>query len=298
MRAPLPYCSWRGVSPTPTVTATEASFAIHTWALAAIVPTWAGTRMASKPCSSLLSSGDGIVANASYTPDVQVPRTIHSPTDWKLATARELRRRLAAPGDIYMHLFPSLLPRTYARLRYVEWMNTRGRQSRGAPSEEVKLRIGDWIFYESGNTSGRSVGRVGLNRSLSAIEPHAAADWYVFLTTRGVGAIKAMKRVAWLFCGEALEDSDPRRIDGPDSSSAAQLVADGHSATLGGWMIYPSHVNSPIHLTITATTSGATLVVTKTLATTTIPDELPGEPKHRRCKTQERSQSQPVLGRR
>lgn len=149
----------------------------------------------------------------------------------------------------------------HATSRYVAWMATRGVSVRVAPREEASLRVGDWVFFDSGIAHGR----VALDDSLRAVEPHASAAWYAFFTTPGMTARAAMTGIAWLFAAEAVGMEEPRHMDDREGSAAPTLVVDRGAAKLTGWMGFPRTASTSLLVTISATPAEARLVVSKTL---------------------------------
>lgn len=151
--------------------------------------------------------------------------------------------------------------------RYVEWMNRRGTPIKDQPHEEVSLRLGDWGFFYHGDRP-RFPGMpfhdmVALDRSGHAIMSAENGDWYAFLSTRGLDAKGALRRIAWLFNAYAiLTPSEPKEA-GRARISAPTLTNKEGVITFQGWFAAHSDPPSPYknRVTITATKDGAKLVL-------------------------------------
>ncbi len=140
--------------------------------------------------------------------------------------------------------------------RYVAWMTQRGKPVKDTPREAVELRVGDWGFFDHGGGPGQAFDRAGLDKASHAIQPQEQGHWHAFLTTPGLDAAGALKRVAWLFAAGAI-GPDPRQ---PKVTAPTLEQAPDGSVKLQGWVIYPPNMNAPMRITITATPTGAKLV--------------------------------------
>ena len=149
-------------------------------------------------------------------------------------------------------------------MRYVAWMEKQGKPISDKPHEDVSLRIGDWGFFYHGD---RPVGswtplqnRVGLDRSGHAVTQAENCDWYAFLSTDGLAAADALKRIAWLFnAGGLYPETAPR--GNPGKITSPTLTANGRSITFSGWWQAYSDPPYSRRLTITATAAGSKLVI-------------------------------------
>ena len=148
--------------------------------------------------------------------------------------------------------------------RYVAWMEKQGKPITDKPHEDVSLRIGDWGFFYHGD---RPVGswtplqdRVGLDRSGHAVTEAENCDWYAFLSTDGLDAAVALKRIAWLFNASGSYPATAPRGK-PEKITSPQLTANGGSITFSGW--WQAHSDPPYsrRITITATAAGSKLVI-------------------------------------
>ena len=148
--------------------------------------------------------------------------------------------------------------------RYVAWMQKQGKPLTDKPHEDVSLRIGDWGFFYHRD---RPVGswtplqdRVGLDRSGHAVTEAENCDWYALLSTEGLKAADALKRVAWLFNAGGLDPAMTSRGK-PDKITSPTLIAKGGSITFSGWWQAFSDPPYSRRITITATSAGAKLVI-------------------------------------
>lgn len=148
--------------------------------------------------------------------------------------------------------------------RYVAWMEKQGKPIADKPHEDVSLRIGDWGFFYHGD---RPVGswtplqdRVGLDRSGHAVTEAENCDWYAFLSTDGLDAADALKRIAWLFNASGIYPAAAPRGK-PEKITSPTLTANGGSISFSGW--WQAHSDPPYsrRTTITASAAGAKLVM-------------------------------------
>jgi hypothetical protein len=140
--------------------------------------------------------------------------------------------------------------------RYVAWMSQQGKPVKDTPSEAVNLRIGDWGFFDHGPGPGAALDRTGLDKASHAIQPQEQGHWHAFLTTPGLDAAGALKRVAWLF--RALDVGPSPKT--PKVTVPTLEVAKDGSVKLQGWIAFPPNMGAPMRMTITATPTGAKLV--------------------------------------
>ena len=140
--------------------------------------------------------------------------------------------------------------------RYVAWMAQRGKPVKDTPREVVDLRIGDWGFFDHGGGPGQALDRAGLDKASHAVQPQEQGNWHAFLSTPGLDAAGALKRVAWLFSAAEL-GPNPRQ---PKVTAPTLEIAKDGSVKLQGWMAFPPNMSAPMRLTITATPGGAKLV--------------------------------------
>lgn len=148
--------------------------------------------------------------------------------------------------------------------RYVAWMEKQGKPITDKPHEDVSLRIGDWGFFYHGD---RPVGswtplqdRVGLDRSGHAVTETENGDWHTFLSTDGLDAAGALKRIAWLFNAGAIDPAtQPRGSAG--KVTAPTLIAKDGSVTFQGWWEAYSDPPYTKRITITTTPTSTKLVI-------------------------------------
>ena len=152
---------------------------------------------------------------------------------------------------------PIQAPPAQDTARYVAWMAQRGKPVKDTPREAVELRIGDWGFFDHGGGPGQAFDRAGLDKASHAIQPQEQGHWHAFLTTPGLDAAGALKRVAWLFSAGALVTPNPKQ---PKVTAPTLEKAPDGSMKLQGFVIYPPNMNAPMRITITATPTGAKLV--------------------------------------
>jgi hypothetical protein len=148
--------------------------------------------------------------------------------------------------------------------RYVAWMEKQGKPVNDKPHEVVSLRIGDWGFFYHGD---RPVGswtpladRTAVDRSGHAVTESENGDWFALLSTSGLDAASALRRVAWLFNADGLVPGEL----GPSSRtriSAPSLNTKDDVITFQGWCEAHSDPPYAMRITIVAATKGAKLVV-------------------------------------
>jgi hypothetical protein len=143
--------------------------------------------------------------------------------------------------------------------RYETWLRAKGKELT-KPREDTSLRIGDWGFFQHGSVPGRALDRAGLDKANHAIELGEKGDWYAFLTTKGLDAAGALRRVAWLYTAAALTPESAAKMPGSAKVTAPTLTTgtDG-TVTLQGWLVYPPRMSSPKRITVRATTTGASI---------------------------------------
>ena len=142
--------------------------------------------------------------------------------------------------------------------RYVDWLAGQGKALKDTAREDVALRIGDWGFYDHGAGPGQFLDRAGVHKDGKAIVSSDKGAWHAFLTTPGLDAAGALKRVAWLYAGGALVPPGlPPKLNHVYTVTPPQLTVAGKEATLQGWMLFPPNMTSPMRVTIKAS-EGAT----------------------------------------
>jgi hypothetical protein len=142
--------------------------------------------------------------------------------------------------------------------RYVDWLAGEGKAIKDTAREDVALRVGDWGFYDHGGGPGQFLDRAGVHKGGKAIVNSDKGAWHAFLTTPGLDAAGALKRVAWLYAGGALVPPGlPPKLNHIDKVTPPQLTVAGKEATLQGWMLFPPNMTSPMRVTIKAS-EGAT----------------------------------------
>ena len=148
--------------------------------------------------------------------------------------------------------------------RYVAWMEKQGKSLNDNPHEVVSLRIGDWGFFYHGD---RLVGswrplqdRTALDRSGHAVTETENGDWFAFLSTSGLDAASALKRVAWLFNADGLvTTAEPQGARRNKLSAPALTTKDG-TITFQGWCEAHSDPPYEMRITIVAATKGTKLL--------------------------------------
>jgi len=148
--------------------------------------------------------------------------------------------------------------------RYVAWMKQQGKPITDKAHEDVSLRIGDWGFFYHGD---RPVGswtplqdRTALDRDGHAVTEAENTDWYAFLSTRGLDAAGALKRIAWLFNAGAIDPANEPK-GGAGKITAPTLIAHDGSITFRGWWEAYSDPPYTSRITITTTPTGTKLVI-------------------------------------
>jgi hypothetical protein len=143
--------------------------------------------------------------------------------------------------------------------RYETWLQAKGKEVT-KPREATELRIGDWGFFDHGSAPGTALDRAGLDKANHAIEPMEKGDWYAFLTTKGLDAAEALRRVAWLFRASELTPARAAKMPGGEKVTEPTLTTgtDG-TVMLQGWLVSPPRMSSPMRITVRATTTGASI---------------------------------------
>ena len=139
--------------------------------------------------------------------------------------------------------------------RYVAWMAQQGKPISDTPREAVELRIGNWGFFDHGAGPGQALDRAGIDQANHVVQPQEQGHWHAFLTTPGLDASGALRRVAWLFSALELR-ADPKM---PKVTAATLEKAPDGSLKLQGWLAFPPNMSTPMRITITATPGGAKL---------------------------------------
>lgn len=149
--------------------------------------------------------------------------------------------------------------------RYVAWMSKQGKAITDKPHEDVALRIGDWGFFYHGD---RPVGswtplsdRTALDRNGHAVTEAENSDWYAFLSTSGLDAAGALKRVAWLFNADGVVPISEARTAKRDKITAPTLITKDGVITFQGWCEAHSDPPYESRITIVTKTSGTRLVI-------------------------------------
>lgn len=146
--------------------------------------------------------------------------------------------------------------------RYVDWMAAQGKPIKDTAREDIALRVGDWGFFDHGGGPGQFLDRAGVRKDGTALVNSDKGAWHAFLTTPGLDAAGALKRVAWLYSAGALVPPGlPPKLGSAEKVKAPMLTVAGKDATLQGWMIFPPNMTSPMRVTIKAT-EGATPTIT------------------------------------
>jgi hypothetical protein len=145
--------------------------------------------------------------------------------------------------------------------RYVAWMEKQGKPLTDRPHEDVSLRFGDWGFFYHGERPLGSftppLGRTALDRSGHAVTEAENTDWFALLSTNGLDATLALKRVAWLFNSDGLEAGEGlgrrHKIIAP-----SLIIKDGVITFQGSC---EAHSDPPyeMRITIVASTNGTKL---------------------------------------
>jgi hypothetical protein len=140
--------------------------------------------------------------------------------------------------------------------RYVAWMEKQGKPLSDKPHEVVSLRIGDWGFFYHGD---RPVGswiplqdRTAVDRSGHAVTETENGDWFALLSTSGIDAAGALKRVAWLFNADGLVPTAGPQTARRDKRTAPALTTKDGAITFLGWC--EAHSDPPYEMRITIVT--------------------------------------------
>jgi hypothetical protein len=148
--------------------------------------------------------------------------------------------------------------------RYVTWMEKQGKPIKDKPHEVVSLRAGDWGFFYHGD---RPVGswtplmdRVALDRNGHAVTEAESSDWFDLLSTGGLDAAGALKRIAWLFNAEGLSPASAPGVK-TDKITAPRLIVKDSAITFQGWWEAYSDPPYSGRITITTTPTGTRLVL-------------------------------------
>jgi hypothetical protein len=190
------------------------------------------------------------------TPDQETPVNVNKPPP--VAPAQPLLGTGGMESPVTVNKPPptAKAPPAQDTARYVAWMSQRGKPVKDTPREAVELRIGDWGFFDHGGGPGQAFDRAGLDKASHAIQPQEQGHWHAFLTTPGLDAAGALKRVAWLFSAGAVSPG-PKQ---PKVTAPTLETAPDGSVKLQGWIAYPPNMSAPMRITITATPTSAKLV--------------------------------------
>jgi hypothetical protein len=149
--------------------------------------------------------------------------------------------------------------------RYVAWMEKEGKPLSDKPHEIVSLRAGDWGFFYHGE---RTVGswtplqdRTAVDRSGHAVTEKENGDWFALLSSSGLDASSALKRVAWLFNADGLISTAEPRAARRSKATAPVLASKDGVITFQGWCMAHSDPPYEMRITIVATPNGAKLVI-------------------------------------
>jgi hypothetical protein len=153
-------------------------------------------------------------------------------------------------------------------------MKQRGTPISDRPHEQVSLRIGDWGFFYHGDRPTGSwrplLDKLALDRSGHAVAPPeygeswvANGDWYALLSTDGLDALGALKRVAWLLNGQALGPDEAAKGAARNRISAPTLSSENGVITFQGWWEAFSDPPYNAHVKIVATKARADFVIGK-----------------------------------
>lgn len=141
--------------------------------------------------------------------------------------------------------------------------------SKKAPDSEIAekdyLKVGDWrFFFESSK-------RVMVNRPAAvnsaglvlAPKDQKENPWHAFLTTEGLDAKGALKRITWLYMSMPLssEEKPTRKAEvlAVVKDPTLERNPDG-SVRFQGFTVTPPHINEAYRLTITAPPGGPAAV--------------------------------------
>lgn len=143
--------------------------------------------------------------------------------------------------------------------RYVEWMKKKGKPV-SQPYERVEMRVGDWGFFDHGPPPGHVGDRTGLDKAGHVVILQDSADWRAFLTAPGLDPKGANQRIAWLAGASAIDPSTTVKMNHKDKVKVPSLVVEGPKVTFQGFT-FAGGANEPTRVTITATSSGAKIVM-------------------------------------
>jgi flagellar biosynthesis protein FliQ len=149
--------------------------------------------------------------------------------------------------------------------RYVAWMEKQGKPITDRPHEDVSLRVGDWGFFYHGD---RPVGswrplqdRTAVDRSGHAVTETENGDWFALLSTSGLDAASALKRVAWLFNADGLVPTAAPRTARRDKLTAPVITTKEGAITFRGWCEAHSDPPYEMRITIVASAKGTKVIV-------------------------------------
>lgn len=148
--------------------------------------------------------------------------------------------------------------------RYIEWMKKRGTPITDRPHEEVSLRIDDWGFFYHGDRPAGSWtplrDRVALDRNGHTLTEAENSNWYSFLSTKGLDAAGALKRIAWLFNAGSLNPTSELKGNAGKITAPTLIAKDG-AITFRGWCEAYSDPPYSKRITINTTPTGTKLVL-------------------------------------
>lgn len=143
--------------------------------------------------------------------------------------------------------------------RYLAWLKAQGKELKGDVQEHVHLRVGEWGFFDHG-PPGAPQDRAGLDKAGHAVTAMESSDWHALLTTPGLDAAGAHRRIALLFRAAEIDPATaPQGVGHRDKLTAPTLDVDGGAATFQGWLVYPPNMSAPTRITITATPDKASI---------------------------------------
>ena len=150
--------------------------------------------------------------------------------------------------------------------RYQQYLAKQGVQAPASElHEEERWRVGDWRFYYRGGPGMRD-GGVALDGAGRAVTVKDKSNLHALLTTDGLDAVGAHKRLAWLMGRAGAIDANYQLNDakaaGMVKAPTLERGADG-SVTLTGWVIFPPNTQVPFRLVAKAASDGTATVETK-----------------------------------